>query len=132
MAEALRCEYHGVEIELVEIFGRLFLQRDVRIAVLRRHEACMVAARGVGAEIAAAMRGNDLEPGEAIERSLEDQVLQGDRGVERIADGVRQPAIALETLGEFRCALRMDEQYRAEFFRLGPDGMEFRIGKILP
>src|SRR5438132_8791931 len=91
----------------------------------------MVAARGVGAEIAAAMRGNDLEPREAIERSLEDQVLQGDRGVERIADGVRQPAVALETLGEFRRTLRMDEQHRAEFFRLGPAGMEFRIGKIL-
>src|SRR3954469_24240354 len=58
----------------------------------------MVAACGIGAEIAAAMRGNDLEPGEAIERSLEDQVLQGDRGVEWIADGVRQPAVALETL----------------------------------
>src|SRR6266850_5813249 len=92
----------------------------------------MVAARGVGAEIAAAMRGNDLEPGEAIERSLEDQVLQGDSGVERITDGVRQPAVALETLGQFRRTLRMNEQHRAEFLRLGPDGMEFRIGKILP
>ena len=29
MAQAFRCEHHGVEIELVEIFGRLFLQRDV-------------------------------------------------------------------------------------------------------
>jgi hypothetical protein len=91
----------------------------------------MVAARCVRAEIAAAMRCNDLEAWEAIERSLEDQVLQGDRGIERIADGVRQPAIALETLGELRRALRMDEQHCAEFFRLGPDGMEFRIGKIL-
>src|SRR5689334_8983475 len=77
------------------------------------------------------MRGNDLEPGEAIERSLKDQVLQGDCSVERIADGVRQPAIALETLGELRRALRMDEQHRAEFLRLSPDRMEFRIGKIL-
>src|SRR4029453_16152726 len=91
----------------------------------------MVAARGIGGEIAAAMRGNDLEPGEAIKRSLEDQVLQGDRGVERIADGVRQPAVTLETLGEFRRTLRVNEQHRAEFFRLGPGGMEFRIGKIL-
>src|SRR5512133_1963636 len=91
----------------------------------------MVAARGVGAEIAAAMRGNDLESGKAIERSLEDQVLQGDRGIERIADGVRQPAIALETLGEFRRALRVNEQHRTEFFRLGPDRMKFRIRKIL-
>ena len=77
------------------------------------------------------MRGNDLQAGEAIERSLEDQVLQGDRGVERIADGVRQPAIALEALGELRHALRMDEQHRAEFLRLGPDRMKLRIVKVL-
>ena len=91
----------------------------------------MVAARGIGAEIAAAMRGDDLQSGKAIERAFEDQVLQGDRGVERIADRVRQPAIALETLGKFRRALRMDEQDRAELFGLGPDRMEFGVGKIL-
>src|ERR1700682_5185620 len=92
----------------------------------------MITARGVGAEIAAAMRGNDLEAREAVERSLEDQMLQGNRGVERIADGVRQPAIALEALGKLRPALRMDEQNCAEFFRLGPDRMEFWIGEIFP
>src|ERR1700716_2292352 len=71
------------------------------------------------------MRGDDLEPGEAVEGPFEDQVLQGDGCVERIADRVRQPAIALEALGEFRRTLRMDEQNGAEFFGLGPNGMEF-------
>src|ERR1700682_4997334 len=91
----------------------------------------MITARGVGAEIAAAMRGNDLEAREVIERSLEDQMLQGNRGVQRIADGIRQPAIALEALGKLRRALRVDEQNRAELLSLGPDRMEFWIGKIL-
>src|SRR5215475_915588 len=77
------------------------------------------------------MRGNDLEAGETIERSFEDQVLQGNGRVERIADGVRQPAIALEALGQIRRALRMDEQHRAELFRLGPYRVELRIGKLL-
>src|SRR6476469_3545727 len=77
------------------------------------------------------MRGDDLQAGKAVERPLEDQVLQGNRGVERIADRIRQPAIALEALGEFRRALRMDEENGADFFGLGPDRMEFGIGKIL-
>ena len=58
----------------------------------------MVAARGVGAEIAAAMRGNDLEPGEAIERSLEDQVLQGEGAVLKYRDvmGATDPSKAAD------------------------------------
>ena len=42
------------------------------------------------------MRRDDLEPGKFVERALEDEVLQRDRGVERIADSVREPAVALE------------------------------------
>src|SRR6187549_3964558 len=77
------------------------------------------------------MRGDDLEAREAIKRPLENQVLQGDRGVQWIADGVGQPAIALEALGEFWRALRVDEEYCAEFFRFGPDGVELWVGKVL-
>jgi hypothetical protein len=39
---------------------------------------------------------------------------------------------SLEPLGEFRRALRMDEQNGAERFGLGPHRMEFGVGKILP
>src|SRR4051794_16138207 len=92
----------------------------------------MVGARRVGAEITAAMRGDDLQSRKAIQRAFEDQVLQRNRGVQWIAYRVRQPAVALEPLAEFRRALRMHEQYGAEFFRLGPHRMEFWIGKILP
>jgi hypothetical protein len=55
----------------------------------------MIAARRIGAEIAAAMRRQDLQAREAVQRSLEDQVLQGEGGVERVADRIRQPAVAL-------------------------------------
>ena len=58
-------------------------------------------------------------------------MLQRDRGVERIADGVREPAVALEARRERRRALRMDEQHCAEFVRLGPDRMELGIGEVL-
>jgi len=77
------------------------------------------------------VRGQDFQAREAVQGSFEDQMLQGDAGVERIADRVRQPAIALEALGEFRRALRVDEENGAEFFGLGPYRMEFGIGKIL-
>src|SRR5260221_4915356 len=76
--------------------ARLLLELNVQVTILRRDEAGMVATRRVGAEIAAAVRGDDLQAGEAIERALEDQMLQGDRRIERIADGVREPAVALE------------------------------------
>src|SRR5665213_1948606 len=78
------------------------------------------------------MGGKDFQAGEAVEGSFEDQVLQGNRGIERIADGIRQPTVALEALGEFRRALWMDEQNGAEFFGFGPHRMEFGVGKVLP
>src|SRR5438045_7389176 len=55
---------------------------------------------------------------------------QCDRGFGRQTDRVRQPPIALEALGQLRDRLRMDEQHRAEFLSLGPDGMEFRVRKL--
>src|SRR4051794_36203799 len=91
----------------------------------------MVAARRIRSQIAAAMRGKHLQTREAVERPLEDQMLQGNGRVERIADRIRQPAIAFEALRKFRRALRMNEQDGAEFFGLGPNGMKFGIGKVL-
>src|SRR5262249_11251819 len=66
-----------------------------------------------------------------VERAFKNQMLERDRGVERIADGVRQPAIALEALRKLRRALRVNEKHRAELFGLRPDGVELWIGKIL-
>jgi hypothetical protein len=42
----------------------------------------------VGRQVAAAVGGADLEPGEAIQRALKDQVRERDGGVERVADDV--------------------------------------------
>src|SRR6266481_2462528 len=77
------------------------------------------------------MRGDDLQAGKAVEGPFKDQVLQGNGRVERIADRIRQPAIALEPLGKLRRALRMDEENGAEFFGLGPYRVEFGVGEIL-
>src|SRR3984957_13925341 len=93
MAQRLSRDHQGIEMELIEIFGRLLLEMDVRVAVLRRHEAGVIVARRVGWQIAAAMRRDDLEIGKLVERSFEDQVLERKRGLERIADRVGEPAI---------------------------------------
>ena len=82
-------------------------------------------------QIPAAMRRDDLQTGEAVERPLEDQVRQRDRGLGRQGDRVRQPAIPFQPIGEFRDGLRMNEQHGAEFLGLGPDRMEFRVGEFL-
>ena len=42
------------------------------------------------------MRAEDLQPGESIQRALEDQVGEGDRRLQRVADGVGQEAAAAE------------------------------------
>ena len=77
------------------------------------------------------MRGAYLEFGEFIQRAFKDQVLQRDGGVERIADDIRQPAVALEAARQLRRALRMDEQRNAQFFGFGPHRMIFRIREII-
>src|SRR5258708_11951754 len=76
------------------------------------------------------MGGKNFQAGEAVERSFEDQVLQGNRGVERIADRIRQPAIALEARCKLRRALRMNEENRAKLFGLGPHRVKFLIGEV--
>src|SRR5438132_3197966 len=88
-------EDQRVEIHLVEICRRLFLEDDVRIAIDRRHEAGVIGTWRVGTEIAASMRCENLEAREFVQRPFEDEMLQRDGGVQRIADGVRQPSVAL-------------------------------------
>src|SRR3981189_3467647 len=76
------------------------------------------------------MGGKNFQAGEAVERSFEDQVLQRNRGVERIADRIRQPAIALEARCELRRALRMNEENRRKLFGLVPHRVKFLIGEV--
>src|SRR3981081_2127699 len=102
VAQRLGSEYQRVEIELVQIFGRLLLQLDVRVAILRRDEAGVVGARRVGAEISAAMRGGGathcgatrdrgVVAGKGSERPFEYKVVGRVGGGEGFAGGLREP-----------------------------------------
>src|SRR5262249_3324748 len=79
------------------------------------------------------MRGADLETREAVERPFEDQMRQGDRGFERVADGVRQETIPGQPAARFQFAgaERVHEDEHPQLFALGPERVEFRLGEIL-
>src|SRR6202034_1371764 len=62
MADRLWREYQRVEIELLQIFGRLLLQLDAGIASLRADHAGMIGAGGIRPQIAAAVGCDDLQP----------------------------------------------------------------------
>src|SRR5262249_56810228 len=80
---------------------------------------------------ATALGVGTLEARKTVERAFEDQLLQRDRCVERIADRVSEPAVAFEARVELGRALRMDEKDGAELFGLGPDRMVLGLGKAL-
>src|SRR5262244_847598 len=130
VAQRLRREDQRVVVHRSEIFGRPLLQRDSRVHVGGDAQA-VVRARGVRGEVAAAVGRADLQPREAIERALEDQVRERDGRVERIADRVREPAVALEALGQVRRALRMDEDQYAELLGLGSEPVKLRVGELV-
>src|SRR4051794_40735224 len=80
MPQRFGAENKRVEIKLLQIFGRLLLQLDVRVAARRVGETGVVGAVGIVRQITAAMSRDDLQAGEAVERSFEDQMRQRDRG----------------------------------------------------
>ena len=79
------------------------------------------------------MRRADLQPGEAIERALEDQMREEHGRLQRIPDGVAQSALSLQSrvLRRARRRLRVHEQQHAELLRLGPERIELAIGQLL-
>ena len=79
------------------------------------------------------MRGANLEAREAVERPFEDQMRQGDRGFERVADGVRQEPIPGQPAARFQFAgaERVQEDEHSQRFALAPERVEFRVGEIL-
>ena len=87
----------------------------------------MVAARRIGRQVIAAMGRDDFKIRKAIERALKDQMLQCNRRRQRIADSVRQPAVAGQSLGELGRTERVNEKYRAELLGLGPHRMKSRV-----
>ena len=80
------------------------------------------------------MRGADLEAREAVERALEDQVRQRDRGFERVADRVGQEAVAAEPAArlQFARAERVHEDQDAELLALAQNGWNFGSASSCP
>src|SRR5437762_10766309 len=76
------------------------------------------------------MRCANLESGEFIQRSLENQVRERERSVERIADCVGQPAVAFKPVRELGSTLRVNEKQHFKLFRFRPDGVKFRTGEF--
>src|SRR5262249_7085109 len=79
------------------------------------------------------MRGAYLEPRKTVERSLEDQVRQRDRGLERIADRIGQQAAAGEPAArlQFAGAKWVQEDQHAQFLALGPERVESWVCQFL-
>src|SRR5262245_2450568 len=72
----------------------------------------------------------DLQARKAIQGPLESEVRQRDGGVEWIADGVGEPAVALQPRRQVRRALRMHEDQDAELLARGPERMKLRSGEL--
>src|SRR5262249_60265245 len=79
------------------------------------------------------MRGAYLEPRKTVERSLEDQVRQRDRGLEWIADRIGQQAAAGEPTArlQFAGAKGVYENQHAQFLALRPERVEFWVRHFL-
>src|SRR6201997_38182 len=79
------------------------------------------------------MRGAYLEPGKAVERSLEDQVRQRDRGLEWIADSIGQEAAAGEPTArlQFAGAKWVQKNQHAQLLALSPERVELWVRQFL-
>src|ERR1700730_10509963 len=79
------------------------------------------------------MRSAYLEPRKTVERSLEDQVRQRDRGLEWIADRIGQQAAAGEPTArlQFAGAKWVHEDQHAQFLALSPERVEFWVRQFL-
>src|SRR4029453_14984919 len=99
---------------MTQILGGLLLELS-RAAVGEGGEDG-VRARPVGGQIPPAVGGADLEPGEAVEGAVEDQMRERDGGLEGVADGIGEQAITLEPgrALQLRRAPRMDEDGGAD------------------
>ncbi len=121
----MRREHHRVEVDFLEVVrGRL---RQPGLTVRACAPGVIDAAR-IGAEIAAAVHGKNLQVRMALEHAVEDEVVQRQRGLERVADDVVEIE-AREALA-LREAVRMQQHERAELLRLLPERRKGRIGQF--
>src|SRR6188768_3848412 len=98
MSKTVLVEDHRVDEELApEVLARLLLQRLAVGAKRAAAAAERIGPSGVGRQVAAGMRGTDLQARKAIERAFEDQMRQEHGGLERIANRVPEPASPLQS-----------------------------------
>ncbi len=88
-------------------------------ARLGPHVVPVIRAATVARQIAAAVRGHDLQAGMPIEHTAENQMGQRDRGFERLADDVAQ-VIGIQALAERRSE-GMDEDDGAQLLGRRPE-----------
>src|SRR5262249_10714803 len=132
MAQRLGGKNERVVIQALQIFRRFFRERGA-FALSGEDRAAVVPAGGVGGQEAAAVRAADFQVRETIERALENEMSERERGFERIADHVAERAATLDPFGDarrLRRGLRMDEDQGLKFLGLFPKGIEPGSGDL--
>src|SRR6516162_572689 len=129
MAHSFGPEHDRVEVELLEVLRGCLLDGTVRAAGAKVGPGGTpeVPTPDVRRQKAAGMCSDDFEPRELVKSALEDEMRQGDRRLERIADDIAQISIALETLAKHygsRVARRVNKNCSAQLLSLRPEWVE--------
>src|SRR5262245_6963650 len=126
MPQRLGGEDQRVKIELTQVLSGTFLQRRLAAAV-GKGQTPVIRPGTVRRQVPTAMGGTELQARKAIQRPLKNEMGEGNRSFEWIADNVGQQAVALEPFVEIRHALRMEENQGSEFLSLGPKGVKLWV-----
>src|SRR5262249_43872262 len=123
--ELLRRKHNAVDIDLLEITRRRLRQVAFRVAA---RAPGMVDAARISPQKAATVDRDDLDIGVPLEHAVEDEIVQRDRGIERITDDVVEvEARKASRLGE---AVGMDEHDCAELLGLLPERRESGVREL--
>src|SRR5690348_1672940 len=120
--ELMRREHDRIDIDSLEISrGR---PRQCAVTIGTRTPG-MVDATEIGAKISAAMHRQDFESRMTLKDAIEDQIVQRDRRLQRIADDI----VEIEPCqpGSFSKAVGMDHHQGPELLRFLPEWRECRI-----
>src|SRR5262249_62369340 len=99
-------------------------RRDGAAGILARTPG-VIDAPGIAGEIAAAMDRHELQFGEAGECAGQDQIMKGERSLERIAEHVVE--IVMREAIPVREAVGMHHNKDPKLLGAGEEGAEFRI-----
>src|SRR5438105_15795671 len=128
--QRLRCEHERVEVHLAQVLSWLLLELDACIHI-RRDAQCVVGSSCIRRQIPATVCGAELQARKLVQSTFEDQMRQGDRRIQGIADRIGQPAVASEAMSQLGRALRMNEDEHAELLRFRPEWMELGVRELL-